>query len=721
MSKHNISSTSILESMANIQEPHQDSGLMALVKSAKILNIPATPNNIYFFHGKYEGAFESNDIIRCAQKIKIKAELIKIKNTHFTNFSIPFLVKRENIYYVVEELTNTEIKIYNPISNISTWLDKKSFEEQFESNAILLARNSLNYKTKSKYSFDWFIPSILKHLPRFKKVIAASILIQIFALASPKIFQVVIDTVLVSRSLQSLDVLAIALLAIAIFDPLMQYFRSTIFSHLASGVNSELSAKLYQHLISLPLSYFSNRKSGDIIARVRELDHIRNFLTGSALMLCVDLVFISVFLAFMFSYASDLAWIVLATLIIFLCIWLTIGPLLRKRITTQYETNASNTAYLTETVAGIETIKSLGISNNFIKRWNEHLALSLKANFRSNMLNHIGGGVIGLVQKISSAIILWFGVQLVLDSTLSVGELVAFNMLAGHVTMPILRLAQVWQDFQHTTVSIKRLGEILNESVELSLNSGKSSLEKISGEINFQKVLFRYDDGPEILKRIDLTIMPNEVIGITGSSGSGKSTITKLIQRFYEPQSGQVFLDGIDLAMVEPAILRKQIGVVLQDSFLFNGTIRDNIIMGHNNYSSIDIEQAVHLSGSSSFINELPLGLDSQVGENGSFLSGGQKQRIAIARALISDPKILIFDEATSALDYESESEILKRLPYICKDRTVIIIAHRLNVMHMCDNIIVMEDGSIIEKGSHSELISSDGRYSYLWNIQNKE
>ncbi len=557
-------------------------------------------------------------------------------------------------------------------------------------------------KTKEGFGFAWFIPSILKHASRFKRILVASLLIQVFALASPKFFEVVIDKVLVSRGLQSLDVLAIGLLVIAFFEPLMTYIRGIIFSHLASGVNSELSARVFRHLIFLPLSYFRERQAGDIIARVRELDHIRNFLTGSALMMIVDLAFLGVFLAVMYSYSSRLFYIVLSTLIVFGMLWLCIGPFLRKRVEKQYERNADNTSFLTESVTGIETVKSLGLGHRFANEWEEKLGASLKASFKASMLGQWAGGAIGLVQKVSTAFILWFGVTLVIDGDLSVGQLIAFNLYAGHVTMPILRLAQIWQDFQHTEISVRRIGDILNEKPESELNAGRSSLEHIKGEIEFRKVTFRYsDDGKEVLRRLDLKIKPGEVVGITGQSGSGKSTITKLIQRLYSPQSGQVLIDNVDMAMADPAILRRNMGVVLQESFLFNGSIKDNIGIGNPSADMAAITRAAELAGVDQFVAELPEGYDTQVGERGGALSGGQRQRIAIARALVSDPKILIFDEATSALDYETEAAILKRLPEIFKGRTVIIISHRLNSMPLCHKVIVFKCGEIYESGSH--------------------
>lgn len=701
--------------------PEQDSGFQALIQAARQLDIAVDPAQLWHQHGQTDHYFSSLDILNCAQRLGLKARQVHIRPEQLGSLPTPFLVCQSNQFAWVTEQNDQAIKLIEPISGQAIWLERELFCQQYSSEIILLANKPQPMPSETRFGFSWFLPAIVKHASRFRWVLVASLFIQLFALATPKLFEVVIDKVLVSRGLLSLDILAIGLLGIALFDPLMQFLRATLFAHLASCVNSELSARLFAHLAQLPVGFFAQRQTGDIIARVKELDNIRNFLTGSALMLLIDLLFVSVFLAFMFSYAAPLAWIVLASLLIFSLVWLTVGPFLRKRITHQYECHANNTAFLTETVTGIETIKALGADARFIRQWQDKLALSLNASLKASLMGQWAGGVIGLIQKLSMAIILWFGVQMVMEGTLSVGQLVAFNMLAGHVTMPILRLAQIWQDFQHTGISLRRIGDILDTPAENSVSAGRSSLDKISGEVELRKVTFRYShDGPDVLKRLDIHIKPGEVMGITGLSGSGKSTLTKLIQRLYVPQSGQVMIDKVDLAMADPAMLRRRIGVVLQESFLFNGTIRENILLANPSASPQALTEALTLSGVDQFIQSLPEGLDSPVGERGNALSGGQRQRIAIARALLSDPKILIFDEATSALDYETEAAILRQLPQIVKGRTVIIIAHRLNTMPLCDRLLVLDKGEILEQGNHQQLLDAEGQYHKLWQLQNK-
>ena len=703
-------------------DPKADSGLLALVEVLKRFDIPADPAQIHHNLGKGDVPAEPIDLMRSALEMGLRGRKSSIRHDRLALAPAPMIVQRreDGVFFVITEASHEGGRLLDPVSGETRLATPKELAAAFEGEAICFNRAEEPLGGKKEFGFSWFLPSIVKHAARFRRVIIASLFIQAFAIASPKLFQVVIDKVLVSRGLQSLDVLAIGLLGIAFFDPIMNFFRGLIYSHMASCVNSELSSRLFRHLIFLPLNYFQARKAGDIIARVRELDHIRNFLTGSALMLVIDLMFVGVFIAIMFSYAPELAGIVIGSLVVYFLFWLAFGPFLRKRVERQFENNAANTAFLTESITGIETIKSLGVSERFNREWENRLATFLKSSFRASMLGNWAGGTIGLVQKVTGAILLWFGVKLVIEGDITVGELVAFNMLTSHVTMPILRMAQVWQDFQHTNISIRRIGDILNEATETVSKGGKSSLEQVDGEIELRKVTFRYtDDGKEVLRQLDLKIEAGQTIGITGLSGSGKSTITKLIQKLYVPQNGQVLVDGVDLAMADPSLLRRRLGVVLQDNFLFNGTIYENIALGCGKVDEATIHKAAELSGAAKFIAELSDGYDTQVGERGGALSGGQRQRIAIARALAADPSILIFDEATSALDYETEAEIINRLPEICKGRTTIMIAHRLNAMRLCDKVIVMDKGQIIEEGSHEELLEKGGQYAHLWQLQN--
>lgn len=701
----------------------QDSGLQALVAAAHIIGIAADAWQVRHLQSPAGGVFEEIDILRAAKRLGLRARAVDLSFERLHLMPLPALVRdrREASYWVLQAVTESGVHMLSPVDGRHRSLAHADFERRFSARAILLTPAPPETDEKKTFGLGWFLPAILKHAARFRMVIAAALVLQLFALASPKLSELVIDRVLVSRGMHSLTALAIGLMGIALFNPLMEFFRGRIYAHLASCVNAELSTKLFRHLVHLPLGFFVGRQAGEIISRVRELDHIRSFLTGSALMLVLDLVFVGVFVAFMYSYAVDLASIVLGSLALYLLLWMVVAPFLRSRTKRELERQAANTAYLTETITGIETVKSLALEDRFSRDWEERLAVLLKASFSANMLGNWASGGINLVNKIVGALLLWFGVYHVLSGELTVGQLVAFNMLSGHVTMPILRLAQIWQEFQHTGVSLRRIGDILNENTEAVSAAARSSLHRVRGRIELRKVTFRYTaTGPEVLRHLDLRIEAGEKLGVTGRSGSGKSTIAKLIQRLDVPQSGQVLVDGVDLTMADTAALRRNTGVVLQESFLFNGSVRENIRLGNPHATMEEVEKAARRAGAHDFITrELPHGYDTQVGERGSLLSGGQRQRIAIARALASEPPILIFDEATSALDYESEMAIIEALPEILERRTAIMITHRLNLMRLCDRIIVLDHGEIVEEGPHADLLRRGGHYADLWYQQN--
>jgi len=495
--------------------------------------------------------------------------------------------------------------------------------------------------------------------------------------------------------------------------------RTYLFSHTTNRVDVVLGAKLFKHLLALPIGYFEARRVGDSVARVRELENIRNFITGSALTLVVDLLFTFIFFAVMYCYSPLLTAVVLGAIPFYVLLSLLVTPILRNRLNEKFSRGAENQAFLVESITGIETLKSMAVEPQMQHRWEEQLAGYVGASFRSANLGNIAGQCAGFINKVTVVLILWFGATLVMKGHLSVGQLIAFNMLAARVSGPILRLVRLWQDFQQAGISVRRLGDILNKPTEPGYNPGRATLALLKGGVYFNAVGFRYHpDRPEVLRNIELQIDPGEIIGIVGRSGSGKSTLTKLIQRLHVPGTGRVLIDGIDLAMIEPAWLRRQIGVVLQENYLFNRSVRDNIALANPGIAMEKIVQVAQQAGAHDFILELAEGYDTMVGERGSTLSGGQRQRIAIARALLSDPRILILDEATSALDYESERIIQKNMRKICKDRTVFIIAHRLSAVQHADRIIVIDQGQVVEQGSHAKLIQQRGQYARLHAMQ---
>jgi len=529
----------------------------------------------------------------------------------------------------------------------------------------------------------------------------------------------VIDKVLVHQSMSTLEVLVFGLVTVAVFETALGILRTYIFVHTTNRIDVELGARLFRHLLALPIGYFEARRVGDSVARVRELENIRNFLTSSSLTLVIDLLFTFVFLAVMFFYSPLLTFVVLASFPFYVGISAATTPLFRRRLNEKFTRGAENQAFLVESVTGVETLKAMAVEPQIQRRWEEQLAGYVAASFRAANLGNTASQSVQLISKLVTAGILFYGAKLVIGGSLTVGELVAFNILASRVSVPVLRLAQVYQDFHQARVSVQRLGDILNTTTEPTFNSGRTNLPPIKGQVTFEHVTFRYRiDSAEVLHDVNFTVTPGQVVGIVGPSGSGKSTLAKLVQRFYVPESGRVLVDGVDLTMVDLPWLRRQIGVVLQENVLFNCSVRENIALSDPTLPMERVIAAAKLAGAHEFILELSEGYDTRVGERGSSLSGGQKQRIAIARALITNPRILIFDEATSALDYESERMIQDNMQRIVHGRTVFIIAHRLSTVRRADRILTLDRGRIIEDGTHDQLVRSNGRYAKLHYMQ---
>ncbi len=574
----------------------------------------------------------------------------------------------------------------------------------------------------ARFDFSWFIPSLVKYRRLLGEVLLISFVLQLVGLVSPLFFQVVMDKVLVHRGFTTLDVLVLGLVVVVVFESVLNMLRSYVFSHTTSRIDVELGARLFRHLVQLPLAYFQARRVGDSVARVRELENIRSFLTGNAMTVLLDVAFSVVFVAVMFLYSVPLTLIVLLSVPLYAAITLAVVPVLRRRLDEKFARGAENQAMLVETVTGIQTVKAGALEPSFARRWDQQLAAYVAASFRVQNLAAVAHEGINLVGKLVNAATLWWGAHLVMQGQLSVGQFVAFNMFAQRVSQPIIRMAQLWTDFQQTGVSMARLGDILDTRTELApvQAAAAAQLPPVTGRITLDGVVFRYrPEASPVLQGVSLDIRPGEVLGIVGRSGSGKSTLTKLVQRLYVPESGRVMVDGIDISLIDAAQLRRQVGVVLQENLLFNRSVRENIAIGDPAAPLAAVMHAARMAGAHEFISELPQGYDTVVGEQGTSLSGGQRQRIAIARALFSNPRILILDEATSALDYESESVIQRNMAAICKGRTVLIIAHRLSAVRGAHRIVVLDRGRIVEAGSHEQLLARPrGLYAHLWHMQ---
>ena len=697
-----------------------DSGLACLVMLARFHNVAASAEQLTYEYAEDGRQFARAELLMAAKKLGLKAKSARSSIARLSHTPLPAIAAaQDGRFFIIARLDDGKALIHDPQAQRPEVLSFEELEARWTGELILLRSEASLAGDLARFDFSWFIPAIVKYRKLLGEVLLVSFVLQIFALLTPLFFQVVMDKVLVHRGLSTLDVIAVGLLGIMVFETLLSGLRSYVFAHTASRIDVELGSRLFRHLVTLPLAYFQARRVGDSVARVRELENIRSFLTGNAITLLLDVLFSVVFIAVMFMYSGWLTLVVILSLPLYFIVSLLITPLLRARLNESFSRGAENQAFLVETVNGIDTLKSMAVEPQINRKWDNQLAGYVAASFKTQTLSTLANESVGLIGKLVTVATLWLGARLVIEGDLSVGQLIAFNMLAGRVSQPIMRLAQLWTNFQQTGVSVQRLGDILNTRTELSQDS-RSALPPLRGDVEFDQVQFRYrPDGSEVLRGISLTIKAGEVIGVVGRSGSGKSTLTRLLQRLYTPERGRVLVDGMDLALADVSSLRRQIGVVLQDNMLFARSIRENIALVDPGTPIEAVMQAAKMAGAHEFILELPEGYDTVVGEHGASLSGGQRQRIAIARALIGNPRILIFDEATSALDYESERIIQQNMQAICQGRTVIIIAHRLSAVRDANRILVMDRGQIVEQGSHAELLEHQaGHYSRLHRLQ---
>ena len=706
-------------------------GLIALCTLARLHHISTDPENLgHQLNIPSSKQATTQELLLAAKHIGLKAKLTRCSVDRLQMQPLPALAIMQDsdtennapYYVLVAQCDDSRVLIQDSSTQgggrpVIESID--AFDKRWTGELILVTSRASLAGELAKFDFSWFIPSLVKHRKLLSEVLLISLFLQLFALVSPLFFQVVMDKVLVHRGLTTLDVLVIGLVVVVIFESILSALRTYILSHTTSRIDVELGARLFRHLVQLPLAYFQVRRVGDSVARVRELENIRSFLTGNALTVLLDVLFSVVFIAIMLMYSVQLTLIVLVSLPLYFGLSLVVVPILRRRLDIKFARGAENQSMLVETITGIQTVKASALEPSFAKRWDDQLAGYVSASFKTQTLASAAHEGVNLIGKLINAAMLWFGAHLVMNNQLSVGQFIAFNMFAQRVSQPIMRMAQLWTDFQQTGISMARLGDILNTRTEVPPSS-VAQLPPIKGRVTLDKITFRYrPESSPVLHDVSLDIRPGELIGIVGRSGSGKSTLTKIIQRLYSPEQGRVLVDGIDIGLIDAAQLRRQIGVVLQENLLFNRSVRENIAIADPAAPIQEVVRVAQMAGAHEFISELPEGYDTVVGEQGGSLSGGQRQRIAIARALFTNPRILILDEATSALDYESEAIIARNMRAICQGRTVITIAHRLSAVRNANRIIVMDKGRIIEAGSHEALLQvPKGMYAYLWHMQ---
>ena len=656
------------------------------------------------------------ELIRIAKDKGFKAKIKPLTIKNLVSYPLPCIARDKNgVYFNI-------LKVDTSKNEVLIFKDKNEpyaikFEELLSilnpnPKMIVLKHKLLN--DRIKFGFGWFYARMLSYKKIVGEILIASFVIQLFGLVTPLFTQVVLDKVLVHHSLSTLNVIAVAFGAVIIFEMLLGLSRNYIFAHTTSKIDARLGAMLFDHLIKLPMIYFENRKVGNIVARVRELDSIREFIANKSVTVLLDMLFSVVFVIMMLLYSVKLTLVALGFVTIIATLYFFATPKLRARLEDKFQMGARSNSYLVESITGISTVKSLAIEGSMQRLWEDFLAKYVKSSFELSNLSNILSGIANALSKLMTLAILYLGVGLVIENKLSVGQLIAFQMFAGQFSAPIMRLVGLWNEFQQALLSVDRLGDILNTPKEQE-NGNAITLSEIKGSVKFDNVSFKYSpNSPTVLQNFSLEVKPNNSIGIVGRSGSGKSTLTRLLQRLYYANEGAIYIDGVDIRHMNPSWLRQNIGVVLQDSYLFSGSVKENIAYAYPSASMDLILQASKVAGADEFISMLPEGYDTLVGERGSSLSGGQKQRIAIARAILTNPRILIFDEATSALDYESEKIISNNLSAIKKNRTVFIVAHRLSTVKECNEIIVLDKGKLIERGDHESLMKQCGYYYFL-------
>ncbi|MGL5032761.1 MAG: peptidase domain-containing ABC transporter, partial [Microcystaceae cyanobacterium] len=569
---------------------------------------------------------------------------------------------------------------------------------------------------QERFGLQWFIPSLKKYKRVLIEVFVASFFVQLFGLANPLMIQVIIDKIIVQNSQDTLHVLGIFLLIIALFEAILTTLRTYLFVDTTNRIDMSLGSEIIDHLLRLPLRYFEKRPVGEISTRVNELENIRQFMTGTALTVVLDSIFSVIYIVVMIVYSPVLTLVALGIVPLFVLLTLVFSPLIRQQLRAKAERNAETQSFLVEVMSGIQTVKAQNIELRSRWQWQDRYSRYMGAGFKTVVTSTLASSTSHFLNQLSGLLVLWVGAYMVLKGDLTLGQLIAFRIIAGYVTSPILRLTQLWQNFQETALSLERLADIVDTPQESEKDRFNIPMPEVSGAVKFENISFRFKPhGPLNLNNINIAFPAGTFVAIVGQSGAGKSTLTKLLSRLYEPEGGRILLDGYDISKVELYSLRRQIGVVPQESLLFDGTVQENIALTNPDASTEQIIKAAQTAAAHEFIMTLSNGYNTRVGERGSALSGGQRQRIAIARSVLQRPQILVLDEATSALDYATEQQVCLNLGQAFRHHTVFFITHRLSSVRSADVIVMMDSGAVVEQGSHEELMALKGRYYYLY------
>ena len=613
-----------------------------------------------------------------------------------------------------------QVAVLNPASANAAvvMVGRADFEQRWHGDVLFIKRQHKLSDPNQPFGLRWFIPEILKQKAAFRDIFIAAIAMQLLALASPIFFQLVIDKVLTHQSVTTLQVLAVGIIAALVFDATFGFLRQTLTLAASNKIDMRLTRRVFSHLLSLPIDFFETTSAGVVTRHMQQLEKIRSFLTGRLFFTALDLIALLVFVPILFSYSFKLAMIVLLFAGMIAVVVMAMVPTFQRRLNALYSAEGQRQGMLVETIHGMRTVKALAIEPSQRRIWDQRSAEAITMHFRVGQISIAGNAVTDFLGKLLPVTLIVVGAADVFDSTLSVGALIAFQMLSGRVTQPLISIVGLVNEYQETALSVRMLGEVMNRAPEG--RAGANGLRPVlQGEIRFDDVTFRYPGAQALaLDKARFTIEPGTVVGIVGRSGSGKTTLTKLIQGLYPVQEGIVRFDGIDAREIELSHLRRQIGVVLQENFLFRGTVRENLSVTKPDATFEELVEAAAAAGADEFIERLPMGYDTVLEENASNLSGGQKQRLSIARTLVAKPRILILDEAASALDPESEAIFISNLSRIAVGRTVVMISHRLSTLVNADKIMVMQQGRLVDAGRHEELLTTSDTYQHLWNQQ---
>jgi ATP-binding cassette subfamily B protein len=651
-----------------------------------------------------------------ADMIGIATQPLQIPPDHLRDQDPPFLMILGEALIVVQAVNHHGLLIADPLKG-QEWVEWKDLPpppgDGSQGHVILLTRRSRSPKGEA-FGFASFIPYIKKHTRTFIEVIIASMLIQVFALANPLIIQIIIDKVIVQESLSTLDILAALLIITTIFSAALTAIRTFLFTDATNRIDLSIGLKVLEHLYRLPLSYFHQRPVGEIASRLRELDTIRSFLTGTALTALLDASFSLIFVGVMLFYSVELTLIALVGVPLLVALTLFVSPIVRRQLKDRAEKNAATESHLVESLTGIQTIKGQNIETRSRWKWYKRYGDTIASSFRNTLTSTSASSIGMLINRFNDVAVLWAGAYLVIDQKMSLGQLIAFRIFAGYVTSPLLRLAQSWQSFQQAALSVNRLGDVANRAREDQESDVQIPMPEVQGSVSCRDLDFGYAPGKLQLEHISLDVSAGKLIAMVGLSGSGKSTLLKIIGRLYEPVAGKVEIDGFNLSKVELNSLRRQIGMVFQETLLLEGSVMDNIALSNPDASPDEIIAAAKLAEAHDFIMTLPNGYATPVGEQGRNLSGGQRQRIALARLILQSPCLLLLDEATSALDAPTELRVITNLRQRFAGKTIFFATHRLSTVRMADYIFYLQDGLLVEQGTHSELMAKQGLYYAL-------